>query len=138
MAFIANGTTLSIGIGAAAAVVVDASDINITASSATVDATALNSLFTLALQGRPNVTGSATIHTDNATAGTLAAKFGGATPDTAAVTITINASGGASGGIDYTGSAVITGFNATYANDAVHQATLSWQYVGQITVSRSA
>lgn len=132
MAFIANGTTISI-----AGTVVDATDISISATSAVVDATALNAVWSTALQGRPVVTGTATIHTDNATGLTLAQKFSGTTPNTAAVTVTIAASGAGSGGVDFTGSAIITGYNPTYTNDAVHQASVTWQYVGEISASRA-
>ena len=132
MAAIANGTTLSI-----ASTLVDVTDISISATSAAVEATLLNSPFSAALQGRPVVTGTATIHTDNATGMTLAQKFSGANPNTNAVTVEIAASGAGTGGVDFTGSAIITGYNPTYTNDAVHQATVSWQYVGQITAARS-
>lgn len=132
MAFIANGTSISI-----AGTVVDATDISISATSAVVDATALNAVWSTALQGRPVVTGTATIHTDNATGLTLAQKFSGTTPNTAAVTVTIAASGAGSGGVDFTGSAIITGYNPTYTNDAVHQASVTWQYVGEISASRA-
>ena len=132
MAAIANGTSLSIG-----TILVDATDISISATSAVVDATLLNSPFSAAVQGRPVVTGTATIHTDNATGLTLAQKFSGANPNTNAVTVEIAASGAGAGGVDFTGSAIITGYNTTYANDTVHSATVSWQYVGQITAARS-
>jgi hypothetical protein len=132
MAFIANGTILSIN-----SVAVDATDISISATSAVVDATLLNSPWSAALQGRPVVTGTATIHTDSATGLTLAQKFSGATPATGALPVTISASGGADGGVDFTGSAIITGYNTTYANDTVHSATVSWQYVGQVTAARA-
>lgn len=132
MAAIANGTTLSI-----AGTLVDATDISISATSAVVDATALNAVWSTAIQGRPVVTGTATIHTDNATGLTLAQKFSGTTPATGAVPVAIGASGAAAGGVDFSGSAIITGYNPTYTNDAVHQATVSWQYVGEITASRS-
>lgn len=133
MAVISNGTTISI-----AGSLVDASDISITASSTAVDTTTIGSLLSTAIQGRPTVTGSATIHTDNATALALAEKFGGTTPQTAAVTIIINAAGAATGGIDFSGSAIITGFNPSWSNDSVQSASVSWQYTGQITVSRAA
>jgi hypothetical protein len=132
MAAIANGTSLSIG-----GVLVDATDISISATSAVVDATLLNSPFSAALQGRPVVTGTATIHTDNATGLTLAQKFSGANPNTNAISMNIAASGAGAGGVDFEGSAIITGYNPTYTNDAVHQATVSWQYVGQITAARA-
>jgi len=132
MAAIANGTTLSIG-----GSVVDVTDISVSATSAVVEATLLNSPFSTAIQGRPVVTGTATIHTDNATGLTLAQKFSGTTPATGAVTVGIGASGGAAGGVDFSGSAIITGYNTTYANDTVHSATVSWQYVGEITASRA-
>ncbi len=137
MAFIANGTTLSFTIGGGSSVIVDATDISISASSAVVDATALNSVLSTAIQGRPTVTGSATIHTDNATGLTLAQKFCGATPSTAAVTVAIAASGAGAGGVDFSGSAIITGYSPTYTNDAVHSATVTWQYVGEITAARA-
>lgn len=133
MAVISNGTTISI-----AGVVVDASDISITASSTAVDTTSIGSLLATAIQGRPTVTGSATIHTDNPTALALAGKFAGATPDLAAVAIVINAAGSTTGGVDFSGSAIITGFNPSWSNDAVQSATVSWQYTGQITVTRAA
>lgn len=133
MAVISNGTTISFG-GTA----VDATDISITASSTAVDATPLNSATSIALQGRPTVTGSATIHTDSNTALTLAGKFSGATPATAVMSVTINASGGATGGIDFTGDAIITGFNPTYSNDTVQSAQVTWQYTGTITATRAA
>lgn len=132
MAFIANGTTLSIG-----GTLVDATDISISATSAVVDATLLNSPWSAALQGRPVVTGTATIHTDNGTGLALAQKFSGANPNTDAVAVAIAASGAGLGGVDFSGSAIITGYNTTYANDTVHSATVSWQYVGQITAARS-
>ena len=133
MAFISNGTTISFG-GAA----VDATDISITASSTAVDATPLNSKVSVAIMGRPVVTGSATIHMDNATALTLAQKFAGATPDSSTIAIVINAAGAASGGVDFTGTAVITAFNPSWSNDAVQSASVSWQYTGEITVARAA
>lgn len=132
MAAIANGTSLSI-----AGTLVDATDISISATSAVVDATLLNSPFSAALQGRPVVTGTATIHTDNGTGLTLAQKFSGQNPNTGAIAMTIEASGAGNGGVDFTGTAIITGYNTTYANDTVHSATVSWQYVGQITAARS-
>jgi hypothetical protein len=132
MAFIANGTTISI-----AGTSVDATDISISASSAVVDATALNSVLSTAIQGRPTVTGSATIHTDNGTGLTLAQKFCGATPSTGAIAVVISASGAGSGGVDFSGNAIITGYSPTYTNDAVHSATVTWQYVGEITAGRS-
>jgi len=132
MAFIANGTSISI-----AGTPVDATDISISASSAVVDATALNSVLSTAIQGRPTVTGSATIHTDNATGLTLAQKFCGATPSTGAVSVAIFASGAGSGGVDFSGNAIITGYSPTYTNDTVHSATVTWQYVGEITAVRS-
>jgi hypothetical protein len=132
MAFIANGTSISI-----AGTPVDATDISISASSAVVDATALNSVLSTAIQGRPTVTGSATIHTDNATGLTLANKFCGATPSTGAISVVIFASGAGSGGVDFSGNAIITGYSPTYTNDTVHQATVTWQYVGEITAGRA-
>ncbi len=136
MAVISNGTTISFGGGAA----VDATDISITASSTAVDATPLNSPLAVAIQGRPVVTGSATIHMDNPTALTLAQKFAGTVatpPSTAAISVSIVASGGASGGVDFSGSAVITGYNPSWSNDAVQTASVSWQYTGEITVGRT-
>lgn len=132
MAVISNGTTISIG-GTA----VDATDISITASSTAVDATPLNGVLSVAIQGRPTVTGSATIHMDNATALTLAQKFAGATPNTVAVTIAIAASGAAAGGVDFSGSAIVTGYNPSWSNDAIQTASVSWQYTGEITVARA-
>ena len=131
MAVISNGTTISIG-----GTVVDATDISITASSTAVDTTTLGAVLTTAIQGRPTVTGSATIHMDNATALTLAQKFAGATPSTAAVAIAIAASGAAAGGVDFSGSAIVTGYNPSWSNDAVQTASVSWQYTGEITVAR--
>lgn len=133
MAVISNGTTITFGGGSA----VDATDISITASSTPVDATPLNGVHSVAIQGRPTVTGSATIHMDNATALDLADKFGGATPTTSAISVSIAASGGANGGVDFSGDAIITGFNPSWSNDAVQSATVSWQYTGQITVARA-
>ena len=132
MAVISNGTTISIG-----GTVVDATDISITASSTAVDTTTLGAVLTTAIQGRPTVTGSATIHMDNATALTLAQKFAGATPSTAAVAIAIAASGAAAGGVDFSGSAIVTGYNPSWSNDAVQTASVSWQYTGEITVARA-
>ena len=132
MAVISNGTTISFG-GAA----VDAADISITASSTAVDATPLNSALSVAIQGRPVVTGSATIHMDNATALTLAQKFAGTTPTTSAISVSIVASGGVNGGVDFSGNAIITGYNPSWSNDAVQSASVSWQYTGEITVGRS-
>ena len=133
MAVISNGTTISFGGGAA----VDATDISITASSTAVDATPLNSALAVAIQGRPTVTGSATIHMDNTVALTLAQKFAGATPVTSSISVSIVASGGASGGVDFSGNAIITGYNPSWSNDAVQSASVSWQYTGEITVGRS-
>jgi hypothetical protein len=132
MAVISNGTSISFGGGAA----VDATDISITASSTAIDATPLNSALSVAIQGRPVVTGSATIHMDNATALTLAQKFAGATPITTSLSVSIVASGGAQGGVDFSGSAIITGYNPSWSNDAVQSASVSWQYTGEITVGR--
>ena len=133
MAVISNGTTISI-----AGSLVDATDISITASSTAVDTTTIGSLLSTSIQGRPTITGSATIHTDSATALALAEKFGGTTPQTAAVNIIINAAGAATGGIDFSGSAIITGFNPSWSNDSVQSASVSWQYTGQVTVTRAA
>lgn len=133
MAVISNGTTISFGGGAA----VDATDISITASSTAVDATPLNGVLSVAIQGRPTVTGSATIHMDNAVALTLAQKFAGATPTTTSISVAIVASGGATGGVDFSGSAIITGYNPSWSNDAVQSASVSWQYTGEITVGRA-
>jgi len=132
MAVISNGTTISFG-----GTTVDATDISITASSTAVDATPLNGALSVAIQGRPTVTGSATIHMDNATALTLAQKFAGATPSTASIAVAIAASGAASGGVDFSGSAIITGYNPSWSNDAVQSASVSWQYTGEITVARA-
>lgn len=132
MAVISNGTTISF-----AGVATDATDIRISASSSAIDTTTINSVVTLAIQGRPTVTGSATIHMDNATALTLAQKFAGTTPATAAITVAIAASGAAAGGVDFSGSAVITGFNPSWGNDQVQTAEVSWQYVSEITVGRA-
>ena len=132
MAVISNGTTISFG-GTA----VDATDISITASSTAVDATPLNSALAVAIQGRPTVTGSATIHMDNATALTLAQKFAGATPVTSSMVVAIAASGTSTGGVDFSGSAIITGYNPSWSNDAVQSASVSWQYTGEITVARA-
>lgn len=133
MAFISNGTSISIGGGAP----VDATDISITASSTAVDATPLNGALSVAIQGRPVVTGSATLHMDNAVALTLAQKFAGATPNTTSTSISIVAAGGAAGGVDFSGSAIITGFNPSWSNDAIQTASVSWQYTGEITVARA-
>jgi len=132
MAVISNGTTISF-----AGTAVDATDISINASSTAIDATALNGTLSVAIQGRPTVTGSATIHMDNATALLLALKFAGATPTTSAITVAIAANGGAQGGVDFSGSAIITGYNPSWSNDAVQSASVSWQYTGEITVGRA-
>lgn len=132
MAVISNGTTISF-----AGTAVDATDISITASSTAVDATPLNGVLSVAIQGRPTVTGSATIHMDSATALTLAQKFAGATPNTASIAVAIAASGAANGGVDFSGSAIITGYNPSWSNDAVQSASVSWQYTGEITVARA-
>lgn len=132
MAVISNGTTISIG-----GTPVDATDISITASSTAVDTTTLGAVLTTAIQGRPTVTGSATIHMDNATALTLAQKFAGATPSTATVTIAIAASGAAAGGVDFSGDAVVTGYNPSWSNDAIQTASISWQYTSTVTVARA-
>jgi len=132
MAVISNGTTISF-----AGTAVDATDISINASSTAIDATALNGTLSVAIQGRPTVTGSATIHMDNATALLLALKFAGATPTTSAITVAIAATGGAQGGVDFSGSAIITGYNPSWSNDAVQSASVSWQYTGEITVGRA-
>jgi hypothetical protein len=131
MAFVSNGTSISFG-----GVVVDATDISITASSTAIDATPLNSALAIAIQGRPTVTGTATIHTDNATALSLAQKFAGSTPVVSAIAVAISASGGAGGGVDFSGQAIITGFNPSWSNDAVQSASVTWQYTSEISVSR--
>lgn len=133
MAVISNGTTITFGTGSA----VDATDISITASSTAIDATPLNGVHSVAIQGRPTVTGSATIHMDNATALTLAEKFGGATPTTSSIQVTIAASGAGNGGVDFSGLAIITGYNPSWSNDAVQTASVSWQYTGQVSVARA-
>ncbi len=133
MAFISNGTTISFD-----QALTDASDISITATSAAVDATPLNSAYSVAIQGRPQVSGSATIHTDNPTALALAQKYAGVTPDTDYVSVVINARGGANGGVDFSGNAVILSYNPSWTNDTVQSAQVSWQYTGQITVTRGA
>lgn len=133
MAVISNGTTITFGSNPA----VDATDISITASSTAVDTTTLGAVLTTAIQGRPTVTGSATIHMDNATALALAQKFAGTTPTTASITVAIAASGAATGGVDFSGSAIITGYNPSWSNDAVQTASVSWQYTGEITVARA-
>ncbi len=132
MAVISNGTTISF-----AGTAVDATDISITASSTAVDTTTLGAVLTTAIQGRPTVTGSATIHMDNARALDLAQKFAGATPTTSAITVVIAASGAGAGGVDFSGSAIITGFNPSWSSDAVQSASVSWQYTGEITVARA-
>lgn len=132
MAVISNGTTISFG-GTA----VDATDISITASSTAIDATPLNSVHSVAIQGRPVVTGSATIHMDNTTALALAQKFAGAVPDSSTTAVVIAAAGANNGGVDFSGTAVITGYNPSWSNDAVQSASVSWQYTGQITVARA-
>lgn len=133
MATISNGTTITFG-GTA----VDATDISISATSTAIDTTALGYTYTTAVQGRPTITGNATIHADNAVALTLAGKFAGATPDTTAIAVVINAAGSGTGGVDFSGSAVITAFNPSWSNDAVQTAQVSWQYTSQITVTRAA
>jgi len=133
MATISNGTTISFG-GTA----VDATDISISATSTAIDATPLASAVSIAIQGRPTLTGNATIHADSATALTLAGKFAGAAPDTTSMLVVINSAGGATGGVDFTGSAVITAFNPSWSNDAIQTAQVSWQYTSTITVNRAA
>jgi hypothetical protein len=68
----------------------------------------------------------------------LAQKFGGANPDGSSVQVVINGAGGNTGGQDFSGAAIITGFNVTYSNDQVMTAEVSWQYTGQITISQAA
>jgi len=138
MAVIGNGTTITFAFaGGGGGATVDATDISITASASAVDTTTLGAVLTSAITGRPTVSGSATIHTDNATALTLAQRFAGATPSTAACSITIAASGAAAGGVDFSGNAIITGFNPSWGNDAVQSASVSWQYTGEVTVGRA-
>lgn len=132
MAVISNGTTISFG-----GTVVNATDISITASSTAVDATPLNSALSVAIQGRPVVTGSATIHTDNETALSLAQKFAGTVPVTSSILLAIAAAGAGTGGVDFSGYAIITGYNPSWSNDAVQSASVSWQYTGEITVARA-
>ena len=132
MAVISNGTTISFG-GTA----VDATDISITASSTAVDTTTLGAALTTAIQGRPTVSGSATIHMDSTTALSLAQKFAGATPSTAVMAVAIAASGAAAGGVDFSGDAVITGYNPSWSNDAIQTASISWQYTSTVTVARA-
>jgi hypothetical protein len=132
MAVISNGTTISFG-GTA----VDATDISITASSTAVDTTTLGAVLTSAIQGRPTVSGSATIHMDSATALSLAQKFAGTTPSTGVIAVAIAASGAASGGVDFSGDAVITGYNPSWSNDAIQTASISWQYTSTVTVARA-
>ncbi len=132
MAVISNGTTISFG-GTA----VDATDISITASSTAVDTTTLGAVLTTAIQGRPTVSGSATIHMDSATALSLAQKFAGATPSTAVMAVAIAAAGAGTGGVDFSGDAVITGYNPSWSNDAIQTASISWQYTSTVTVARA-
>lgn len=133
MAILSNGTTISFG-GTSAA----ATDIRITPAVTAIETTTLNAAVTSAIASRPTITGSATIHCDIAPGTSLAQKFGGATPDGTAIAVVINAAGGVTGGQDFSGSAIITGFNVTYSNDQVMSAEVSWQYTGQITITQAA
>jgi hypothetical protein len=64
---------------------------------------------------------------------TLAQKFSEATPGGAAIDVAITSP---NTGLVYDGSAVITGFNPSWDNDAVMTAEVTWQYTGTLTVTR--
>lgn len=128
MAKLSNGTTIFFN-----AVQALATNCRITPSKSAVDTTPLNSLLTTAIGGRPTVTGSATIFCDQAPALTLAQMFSEASPSGAAINIIITSP---ITGLIYDGDAVITGFNPTWDNDAVMTAEVSWQYSGEINVTR--
>jgi len=133
MAFLSNGTTISLG-----GVLADATNIQINPAVTAIETTTLNSAFTTAIASRPTITGSCTIHCDIAPGTSLAQKFGGANPDGSAINVVINGAGGPTGGQDFSGSAIITGYNVTYSNDQVMTADVSWQYTGQITITQAA
>lgn len=128
MAKLSNGTTISF-----ATTATTATNCRITASKNAVDITALNDLLTSAVGGRPTVTGSATIFADQASALTLAQLFSEASPSGAGITVAITS---ALTGLVYTGSAIITGFNPSWDNDAVMTAEVSWQYTSTVTTTR--
>lgn len=133
MALLSNGTTISFG-GTSAA----ATNIQINPAVTAIETTTLNSAVTTAIASRPTITGSCTIHCDVAPGLSLAQKFGGTNPDGSSVQVVINGAGGTTGGQDFSGAAIITGFNVTYSNDQVMTADVSWQYTGQITITQAA
>jgi hypothetical protein len=105
----------------------------ITSSKNALDSTQLNSLVTTAIAGRPTITGSATIFSSQATGLTLAQQFSEASPSGSTIAIVINSP---VTGLVYSGTAVITGFNPSWENDAIMVAEVTWQYTSTITVTR--
>lgn len=128
MAKLSNGTSISF-----AGVATTATNCRITSSRNAVDLTALNDAITTAIGGRPTVTGSATIFANQSSALNLAHLFTEATPSGAGITVTITS---VLTGLVYTGSAIITGFNPSWDNDAVMTAEVSWQYTSLVTTTR--
>jgi hypothetical protein len=112
-----------------------AQNVRITSNKTALDTTALSSLVTTAIGGRPTITGSATIFADQTIGLTLAQMFSEASPSGAPINITITSP---ITGIDYDGDAVITGFNPTWDTDAVMTAEVTWQYTGQIAATRTS
>lgn len=112
-----------------------AQNVRITSNKTALDTTALNSLVTTAIGGRPTITGSATIFADQAIGLSLAQMFSEASPSGSPINITITSP---ITGYDYDGAAVITGFNPTWDTDAVMTAEVTWQYTGEINVTRTA
>jgi len=108
-------------------------NVRITSAKTAVDTTALESALTTAIGGRPTITGSATIFADQAASLSLAQIFSEATPSGAAIAVTITSP---VTGLVYTGSAIITGYNPSWDNDAVMTAEVTWQYTSTVTATR--
>jgi hypothetical protein len=123
-----NGTTITFN-----AVEALATNCRITSAKNAVDITQMNAATTSAIAGRPTVTGSATIFSSHGTGLTLAHQFSEATPTGTAINITVTSP---TTGLVYSGSAVITGFNPSWDNDAVMTAEVTWQYTGTLNVTR--
>lgn len=105
----------------------------ITSAKNALDSTQLNSLVTTSIAGRPTITGSATVFSSQAAGLTLAQQFSEASPSGSTIAIVITSP---ATGLVYSGTAVITGFNPSWENDAIMVAEVTWQYTSTVTVTR--
>jgi len=127
-AVISSGTSVTFAGNA-----VQTQSCRITSAKNALDSTQLNSLVTTAIAGRPTITGSATIFSSQTVGLTLAQQFSEASPSGSTIAIAITSP---VTGLVYSGSAVITGFNPSWENDAIMVAEVTWQYTSTITVTR--